>query len=95
MLSKSDKILIFDKSKEYSVDRVFLFGSCTHQAQIANDIDLGVIGLASNKFFDFYSDLLFSLSKPLDLIDLTKDTLFNSIIKENGILLYDKSKKKY
>lgn len=95
MINKKDLAFIFEKSKEYGIERIYLFGSSTDSKKTNNDIDLAVEGLALNKFFDFYSDLMFSLSKPVDLVDLNKKNLFNSIILKNGVLLYKKSKTKY
>jgi hypothetical protein len=49
---------------------------------------LGVIGIEPRWFFEFYGDLMFCLSKPVDIVDLSKDTRFNAIIKREGIPIY-------
>jgi hypothetical protein len=36
----------------------------------------------------FGSSLYRDLSKPLDVIDLSKDCLFNELIKRDGVVLY-------
>ncbi len=39
-------------------------------------------------FFKFYSELIFNLSKPVDLIDLKSPTKFSEILVSEGVLLY-------
>jgi predicted nucleotidyltransferase len=87
MITKKDKDVISLLARRYGVCKVLLFGSST-ESQEARDIDLGVIGIEPRRFFAFYGDLMFQLSKPVDLIDLSKDTRFNAIIKREGIAIY-------
>ena len=87
MISKNDKLLILKYAKKYKLTRVILFGSSRERSD-ANDIDIGVIGLAPESFFDFCWELYRDLSKPLDVIDLSKDCLFNKLIKRDGVVLY-------
>jgi hypothetical protein len=42
----------------------------------------------AGRFFAFYGELLFSLSKPVDLVDLDVKSAFTSIIQAEGLLLY-------
>jgi uncharacterized protein len=87
MISETDKKVIVDLSKKYRAKRVLLFGSSlTNKA--AQDIDLAVEGVADQDYFNFYGDLMFSLSKPVDLIDLSSTTKFTSIIKMEGLTIY-------
>jgi predicted nucleotidyltransferase len=88
MISEHDKLAIIDLARRYGVGRVLLFGSAADPIREARDIDLAVEGLAADKFFTFYGDLLFGLSKPVDLIDLAKDTKFNRLVAAEGICLY-------
>ena len=67
---------------------MLLFGSSIDPTRPARDIDLAVEGLAPEKFFHFYGDLLFGVSMPVDLIDLTEDTKFNRLVRDGGLLLY-------
>jgi hypothetical protein len=55
---------------------------------LGNDIDLAVEGIRPNVFFKFYGELLRSLSKPVDLVDLSRKSLFNRIIEEKGVKIY-------
>jgi predicted nucleotidyltransferase len=88
MLAEKDKTAISRLARQYGVQKVFLFGSGADPQKEARDIDLGVIGIESRRFFEFYGDLIFSLSKPVDLIDLSKDTKFNALVKREGIPIY-------
>ena len=88
MLAEKDKNAISLLARQYGVHKVLLFGSSAEGQKEARDIDLGVIGIEPRRFFKFYGDLMFSLSKPVDLIDLSKDTRFNAIIKREGIPIY-------
>ncbi|MHC1575254.1 MAG: nucleotidyltransferase family protein [Candidatus Methanogasteraceae archaeon] len=87
MISKNDKLLILKYAKKYKLTRVILFGSSGERTD-ANDIDIGVIGLALEPFFDFCWELYRDLSKPLDVIDLSEDYLSNKFIKRDGVVLY-------
>lgn len=88
MISENDKSMILKYAKKYKLARVILFGS-SRERMDANDIDIGVIGLAPELFFDFCWELYRDLSKPLDVIDLSKDCLFNRLIERDGVVLYD------
>jgi predicted nucleotidyltransferase len=91
MISKQDKAIIVDIARQYDVGGILLFGSSADPKIEANDIDLAVEGIAPEKFFSFYGELLFSLSKPVDLIDLSSNTKFNRLIYREGIRLYGRS----
>ena len=88
MITEKDKDIILLLARRYGVHKVILFGSSTEPQKVARDIDLGVIGIEPRRFFEFYGDLMFSLSKPVDLIDLSKDTRFNTIVKREGMPIY-------
>lgn len=88
MISEQDKAAIVDIARRFDVGEVFLFGSSAEPNTQANDIDIAVGGIVPQKFFSFYGELLFSLSKPVDLIDLSKDTKFNQLVRREGIRLY-------
>ena len=80
-----------DIARRYDVRGVLLFGSSADPNREANDIDLAVEGIVPERFFSFYGDLLFALSKPVDLIELSKDTKFNRLVYREGIRLYGRS----
>ncbi len=88
MISDKDKSSILQIAKKYGAKKVILFGSGTHPSKDGNDIDLAVEGIPDNQFFKFYSEMIFGLSKPVDIIDLSLNNPFNTIIRSEGILLY-------
>ena len=87
MISKTEKETILRIAKNYSLQHLYLFGSATLEQNSYNDIDLAVEGLNSSDFFSFYGDLLFSLSLPVDLIDLDNKSSFTKIIQQDGLIL--------
>lgn len=88
MISERDKEIIIKYAKKYSVSIIYLFGSSIDKNSAANDIDLAVKGITPRLFFKFYGELLRNLSKPVDLVDLSKKSLFNQIVEEKGIKIY-------
>lgn len=88
MISERDKEIIIHCAKEYKVSTIYLFGSSLDKNSGYNDIDLAVKGIKPEVFFKFYGELLRSLSKPVDLVDLSKKSLFNQIIEEKGVRIY-------
>ncbi len=88
MLSETNKQVIVDTAQKYNVSAVYLFGSSLVDEAVAHDIDLGVLGVPSTLFFDFYGELIRKLSKPVDLIDLSKPTLFNKLVLRDGVKIY-------
>ena len=88
MIAERDRKKIIELCREYKVSRALLFGSGTSDAGVSRDIDLGVSGVPAGRFFAFYGELLFTLSKPVDLVDLDVKSAFTSIIQAEGLLLY-------
>jgi len=87
MISEKDRNIILAYAKKYKLGKVILFGS-SKDISIARDIDIGVSGIAPELFFDFCWELYRDLSKPVDVIDLSNDCLFNTLIKKDGLVLY-------
>ena len=85
MISEKDRQLILKYSEKYKLKGVILFGSSIEREN-ANDI--AIKGIASELFFDFCWELYRDLSKPVDIIDLDKDCLFNRLIERDGLVLY-------
>jgi len=88
MISEQDKVKIVEIARKYGVKGILLFGSSADPNRKANDVDLAVEGIVPERFFSFYGDLLFDLSKPVDLIDLSRNTKFNKLVYREGIRLY-------
>lgn len=88
MITDKEKEIIIQYAKKYNISSVYLFGSSIDENSQANDIDLAVKGIAPKLFFKFYGELLRNLSKPVDLVDLSKKSLFNEIVEEKAIKIY-------
>lgn len=88
MINEEDKIRIVELSRKYGVKRVLLFGSSARHSGNPRDIDLAVEGLQARLFFKFYGELMSDLSRPVDLVDLDRKTMFTNLILEEGIPLY-------
>jgi predicted nucleotidyltransferase len=88
MLSTQDRAKIKDIAQRYGVGQVLLFGSSIDDRADTRDIDLAVEGLAPSRFFSFYADLIFSLSKPVDLVDMGRKSRFTDIIRQEGVSVY-------
>jgi predicted nucleotidyltransferase len=88
MISKTDRKVIVELARKYNVKELFLFGSNCNSKRVGNDIDLAVKGIKADKFFSFYGDLMLSLSRPVDLVDLSKNNKFNRLINQTALRLY-------
>jgi len=88
MIAEKDKNIILECAKKYDVACIILFGSSARKDKKANDIDIGVKGIEPQLFFKFYAELFKHLSKPVDLIDLSKKSLFNELAEQTGVKIY-------
>jgi predicted nucleotidyltransferase len=88
MITDTDKKIIEQTARRYHAKRVVLFGSSLSPAREYRDIDIAVEGIKEKDFYTFYGELLCALSKPIDIIDLSKKTRFVELILREGIPLY-------
>lgn len=88
MISQRDREIILQCARKYGVSSIFLFGSSLEEDKGADDIDIGVKGVEPRLFFKFYAELFKYLSKPVDLIDMSKKSLFNDLVEETGMKIY-------
>ncbi|MBM4055328.1 MAG: nucleotidyltransferase domain-containing protein [Planctomycetes bacterium] len=88
MINEADKKTILEISKKYRVKRIILFGSSIDPKKESRDIDIGVEGISEKEFFRYYGDLLFALSKPVDIVDISGTSKFVKLILKEGIPLY-------
>lgn len=92
MIPKKELDKAINIAKEFGIGKLYLFGSSLYKSPAkAHDYDFAVAGIAPSNFFSFYGKLLMSLSKNVDLIDVTdrKGKFINLILKE-GKVVYDK-----
>jgi len=90
MISETDKKIILECAQKYNLSSVILYGSSL-SSQNFKDIDIGIKGIKPESFFDFYWDIYSRLSKPVDIINLSKESMFNRLVEEDGKILYDKT----
>lgn len=88
MITDSDKKAIQQIAHKYHASRVLLFGSALLDSVDGRDIDLAVEGIADSDFYAFYGELLCTLSKPVDVVDLAKKSRFTDLVLKEGVLLY-------
>ena len=88
MITEADKKTIEQVSRKYHAKCVMLFGSSLSPEQEGRDIDLGVEGVAGKDFFAFYGELMFALSKPVDVVDRSVKSLFVDLVKKEGVVVY-------
>ncbi len=91
MISEKDKKEIVKLAKKYNVKRIILFGSGSKSSGKNRDIDLAVEGVPAKLFFKFYSELIFNLSQPVDLVDMNRSNKFIKLITSEGVQLYGES----
>jgi len=87
MITEEDKLTLQNLARKYRATRVLLFGSATKDNEEYNDIDIAVEGIADKDFFAFYGELMLALSKPVDVVDLSRKSRFNDLIISEGIPL--------
>jgi predicted nucleotidyltransferase len=88
MITDTDKKIIEQLARKYHAKRVVLFGSSVSAASEYRDIDIAVEGIEETDFYAFYGELLCALSKPIDIIDLSRKTRFVELILREGVPLY-------
>lgn len=73
--------------------KLFLIGSSLYKdPKDVNDYDFAVVDIPPGNFFKFYGELLRTMSKNVDIIDLSgRITKFKSIVLREGKLVYDKT----
>lgn len=88
MITEKDKKSIRDITQKYHASRVLLFGSALSDTDDSQDIDIAVEGVSDKDFYAFYGELLYALSKPVDIVDLSKKTKFIEQVLKEGVPLH-------
>lgn len=74
--------------REAGAEEVYVFGSAAHgKERPGSDIDLAVRGLPPEVFFKTMSEIVFSIRRELDLIDLDEPNLFTEYLERKGELV--------
>ena len=92
MIPKHEIDKAVEIARKYGVGELYMIGSAVHkQPGEARDYDFAVRDVPSGTFFRFYGELMRSLSKTVDLIDLSgKQTKFKEIVLKEAELIYGK-----
>lgn len=85
---KSDHEAIESIAREFQVKKVWLFGSVLDADAEAADIDLAVEGVPEGQFFKFFAKIMWALSKPVDMVDMSDDLPIVQIIRKTGKVIY-------
>ena len=88
-IEASDISKSIDVLREYGADRVWLFGSALQTPEDAGDLDLACEGVPADRFYRALGQLGVALGKPVDLVDLSRDSRLTRYIRSKGRLLYD------
>ena len=88
MISESDRDIILYYARKFNVKEIYLFGSSLNNKNDANDIDVAVRGISPVIYFDFYGKLLRYLSKPVDLVNLSKESRFTQMVEKQATKIY-------
>ncbi|MHC4182679.1 MAG: nucleotidyltransferase family protein [Planctomycetota bacterium] len=88
MITELEKKAIREISERYQVKRVLLFGSSLDTTRESRDIDIAVEGVQPKDFFKYYGDLLLTIPKPVDVVDLSGTSKFVKLIQQEGVVLY-------
>jgi predicted nucleotidyltransferase len=88
MINPKDKEIILSFAEKFRVKEIYLFGSSLDSESEANDIDLAIRGVSPDLFFDFYGKLLRYLSKPVDIVNLSKSSRFTELIEKHAVRIY-------
>ncbi len=92
MITEKDRDAIRKISAKYRLKRVLLFGSSLDSSGESQDIDLAVEGISPRDFFRFYGELMFILSQPVDIVDISERSKFARLIEEEGVPVYEFSR---
>lgn len=88
MISEADKTVIRECAAKYHLTSVYVFGSALYADTEPRDLDVGVKGLQPGVFFRFYGELIKRLSKQVDVVDLSRDSLFGELVEKEGEQIY-------
>lgn len=91
MLNKTELKKAIEIAKKYKIGKLYLVGSALHgDPKKANDYDFAIEGYSAGTFFQFYGELYMTMSKEVDLINLSgEQTLFKDIVRSEAKLIYE------
>lgn len=90
MIPKDELDKAIGIARKYHIGELYLIGSALYKKpEEVNDYDFAVRGVPEGSFFKFYGELIRTMTKNVDLIDLSgKVTKFKDIVLREGKLIY-------
>lgn len=88
MIAESDLRVIREWAERYGIRSVYLFGSSLQESDEVNDIDLGIEGIPSERFFELTGKLEWALSKSVDVVDIDSNSPFAMVVRKYGRRIY-------
>lgn len=90
MIPKNELDKAIGIARKYHIGEFYLIGSALYkEPEEVNDYDFAVRGVPEGSFFKFYGELIRTMTKNVDLIDLSgKMTKFKDIVLREGKLIY-------
>jgi predicted nucleotidyltransferase len=88
MISDKDKKSIENIARKYHASNVVLFGSSISETAESRDIDIAVEVIPDKEFLFMPDYRLRIVSKPVDVVDLSRKTKFIDLVIKEGISLY-------
>ena len=93
MIPKTELDKAIEIAKKYGIGKMYVIGSSLHKKpEEVNDYDFAVADIPPGTFFKFYGELLRTMSKNVDVIDLSgRMTKFKHIVMREGEVVYDRT----
>ena len=79
-------------AQKYGASKLLIFGSALTNPEDANDLNLGVAGIAGMKFFEYAGKLEYMTNLQVDIVDISLENQFVNHIKKVGKMLYDSTR---
>lgn len=88
-VTKDQLQAIIEISMEFGARKVLLFGGALNNPSTAKDIDIGVLGVPSDKFLLFAGTIENRIRKNVDVVPLEIDSDFVRHVKSKGKYIYE------
>lgn len=88
-ITKENIETAIEMAKEFGAKKLLLFGSALDNPSEANDLDIGISGIQTSKFFLYAGKLEDKIRVNVDLVPLDQDSPFIEYIKRNGRYIYE------
>jgi predicted nucleotidyltransferase len=75
--------------RQFGARRILLFGRSVERPEAARDLDLACEGIPAEQFYRAAGRLMRMLEVPVDLVDLSQDTPFTRLVRQEGRIIYE------